>query len=265
MLSMFFPKGQAIFSTCKHRGGAFLQALLDLIFPPRCPSCGIRTLHQHTLCGDCWQKLHFIADNSCQKCSYVFAEPAAHPRLCLRCIKTSPTYDQVTAVLKYDEISRDLLLRFKHGDRLDLALPIARMMATQFLQRFGAQQQTCLVIMPIPLHWTRFFKRRYNQAALLARHIAHHLEAAGQNVSLQMSTLQRIRSTKSQGKFSRHKRFRNLQGAFSIKPKHRNALQNAHILLIDDVMTSGATVETCARILKKQGTKRIDILIFARA
>jgi len=173
--------------------------------------------------------------------------------LCGACSRARPPYERARAVLRYDDESRPLVLAFKHGDRLHLAPAFGRWMA-----RTGAPLwQDADYLVPVPLHWTRLFARRYNQAALLA-HVLHKL--GGPPVATRW--LVRKRRTPSQGRKSGEARRRNVQGAFAVR---RDApLKNKKLILIDDVMTSGATLHECARTLLRAGAERVDVLTLAR-
>lgn len=155
----------------------------------------------------------------------------------------------------YDEFSRGLILKFKHGDRLDPASAFAR-----WMRRSGRNiLQEIDIIGPVPLHWTRLLRRRYNQSAVLAR-----LIAASEQREFIPDLLMRTRRTPSQGALNRKDRARNVRGAFALSPRYRDTVAGKRILLVDDVLTTGATVEHCARTLLKAGALRVDVLTLAR-
>jgi ComF family protein len=158
-------------------------------------------------------------------------------------------------VLRYDDASRDLVLAFKHADRTDGAPAYGA-----WLARAGADLVADAdAIAPVPLHWTRLFSRRYNQAALLALALGTH---AGLPVVPDL--LIRRRRTPSQGRMSATGRARNVAGAFSLNARRLAFLEGRRILLIDDVLTTGATVESCARVLLRGGAAAVDVLTLAR-
>lgn len=237
------------------RGRNGIMALFDAALPPRCLLCGTVVVDDSGLCPTCFMSLSFLESSLCPCCGL----PArlGHGTIpCPACQHSRPAYDAARSVLIYDDISRPLLLRFKHGDRSDFAPAFARWMA-----RAGADfLAQCDVIVPVPLHWRRLLLRRYNQAALLARRLG-----PGRYLP---HTLIRTRWTVSQGSFdhrthARNKRYGNVAGVFSVR--HPHAIQGKRVLLIDDVMTTGATVEECARVLRAAGARSVMVLTLARA
>jgi ComF family protein len=174
---------------------------------------------------------------------------------CAACAAQPPRYARARSVLAYDEGSRDLILAFKHADRADLALPFARWMA-----RAGAELLAeADLIAPVPLHWRRLLFRRYNQAALLAGALGR---ISGRPVVPDL--LRRHRATPKQGRLSRSARRRNVQGAFALPEKYETLIAEKRVLLIDDVITTGATVESCARLLLDGGARSVDVLALAQ-
>lgn len=238
--------------------------LLDLVLPPRCLACGEEVDAAHALCAACWQEITFLGGPNCACCGLPFAFDLGAGALCGACIEAHPGYDRARSALRYDEGSRRLILAFKHGDRLHGVPAFGT-----WMRRAGAELLAeADILMPIPLHWTRLFKRRYNQAALLAyaieracRRADPHRVKTGLRVA--PDWLIRRRRTLSQGEFGATGRRRNVQNAFALKPG-RN-VKGLRIVLIDDVLTTGATVEECALILRRAGAARIDVLTLARS
>ncbi|MGO1120007.1 double zinc ribbon domain-containing protein [Rhodovibrionaceae bacterium A322] len=237
--------------------------LLDRLLPPSCYLCQGMVESQGLLCGSCWSELTFIGHPCCQLCALPFElEEAAGS--CADCLRHPPDYDHARAVLRYDDASRPLILKFKHGDRLEAARSFARWLqrpATELLgQRpdFGSPESRPLVV-PVPLHWRRLFSRRYNQSALMGQALARSLD-----LPFRSGLLRRHRATASQGHLSRKQRQLNLRGAFSVPQRARPVVSGAWIMLVDDVLTSGATSQACARALKKAGAQRVDLLTLAR-
>src|SRR5262245_1889681 len=230
--------------------------MLDLVLPPRCVSCG-RTLADGAeggaLCAGCWSAVDFLAPPFCRRCGYPFEVELGGDELCPACRTSPPVFDRARAVLRYDPGSRGLLLSFKHADRTDLAPTFGR-----WLARAGAELLAeADLVTPVALHWTRLFARRYNQAALLAQAAARH---AGR--PFRPDLLIRRRRTRPQSA-GRAARARNVAGAFRV-PKHRRALvEGRRVLLVDDVRTTGATLEACARALKAAGASGVDVLTLA--
>lgn len=175
--------------------------------------------------------------------------------LCAACTARRPLYDRARAALVYDDASRDLVLRFKHADRIDGAATFAGWMA-----RAGAELVASAdLIAPVPLHRWRLVRRRYNQAAVLANAIGSLQERR-----VVPDLLVRRRATASQGHLGRSQRQRNVAGAFTLYPRRARLAAGARILLVDDVLTTGATAEACAKALRSAGASAVDLLVLAR-
>jgi ComF family protein len=172
------------------------------------------------------------------------------------CLANRPVYACARGAMIYDDIARTLVLSFKHGDRLDPAASYARMM----VRAGGELVESADVIVPVPLHWTRLFKRRYNQSAILAQHIGEQA-----NRVFLADVLVRAKRTRPQGFMKRAERLRNVHNAFAVHRKHAETVRGLNILLIDDVLTTGATVGNCAQSLYKAGADTVNVLTLARA
>jgi ComF family protein len=228
-------------------------AAVDILLPPRCLSCGAAATAAGTLCAECWRAITFLDRPCCACCGLPFDFELGESALCGDCAREPPRFDRARSAMRYDEASRKLILAFKHGDRLHLAPAFG-----QWLKRAGAELlRDADLIVPVPLHWTRLFARRYNQAALLARALA-----AQGGPPMAPDWLIRKRRTPSQGRQSAVARRRNVAGAFAMRPG--KSIAGLRVVLIDDVLTTGATVSECARILKRAGAKRVDVLTLAR-
>lgn len=230
------------------------RLLLDAVLPPRCLACGTAVAEPGALCADCWPAISFITPPYCACCGYPFELDAGAEALCAACVAMPPPYRRARAVLRYDEASRGLILGFKHGDRTEAAPAFARWLAA------AGDVADVDLIAPVPLHWRRLFHRRYNQAALLALAFGR---LVGRPVVADL--LVRRRPTPTQGRLGATARRRNVAGAFSVLPRRRAALAGRRVLLVDDVMTSGATIEACSHALRRGGAASVDVLTLARA
>lgn len=236
-------------------GVTALRAALDAVLPPRCLSCGIVVEDAGTLCGACWKGLTFLAPPCCACCGFPFPYAAPEGTLCVACSRARPAFDRARAVFRYDDASRPLVLGFKHADETHAAPYYGR-----WLTRAGAALiADADLIAPVPLHRWRLLARRYNQSALLATAVAGPVEAR-----LAVDLLVRRRYTPTQGRLSRLGRRRNVRGAFALHPRWRDELPGKRVLLIDDVLTTGATVEECARVLRRHRAAGVDVLTLAR-
>jgi ComF family protein len=228
---------------------------LDLLLPPLCLMCDEPVGGAATLCSACWQQIHFIAAPLCESCGAPFDIPAAAGMQCGSCLTRPPLYRSARAAMLYDDASRGLVLGFKHGDRTHAARALAAWMhraGSDFLADADA-------LVPVPLHRWRLLRRRYNQSALLAGYVA---ALAGK--PMLADTLRRVRATPSQGHRKRKERQENVRGAFAVPDLCRNAITSKVIILVDDVLTTGATVEECGRVLLEAGAARVHVLTLAR-
>ena len=234
---------------------AAANAALDLLLPPRCLACNAGVDRQGALCAGCWSRLQFIGAPHCDSCGLPFDfDPGALSR-CGGCLRRSPPFDRARAALVYDDASRPLLLGFKHADRIHAAPPFGR-----WLSRAAADLLTDTeLIVPVPLHRWRLLRRRYNQAALLAQALGRV-----QDLPVAADLLIRRRATPSQAGRSRLARMRNVRGAFAIRPGRGAAVVGRRVLLVDDVLTTGATVMECAKVLKRSGAHAVDVVTLAR-
>lgn len=232
--------------------------MLDAVLPPLCLGCNEIVGTAGSLCPTCWQGFTFIAAPHCARCGYPFAEDLGSDALCGACLAYPPRYHQARAALVYDAESRRLVLPFKHGDRTDIARACGGWMA-----RAGAELLASAdLVAPVPLHWRRLLIRRYNQANLLARVVVR--SAGAPAARLVPDLLRRRRWTGSQTGLRAKERRSNVRHAFDVHPKWQDAAQGAKVVLVDDVLTTGATVEACTRALERVGVSRVDVLTLAR-
>lgn len=233
-----------------------MQSALRLVMPPQCLSCGAVVAEEFGLCAECWRDTPFIHGLACDSCGTPLpGQDEGRPEYCDDCLTLGRPWVRGRAALLYKDNGRKLVLSLKHGDRHDLARPAARWML-----RAGAPiLKPDMLVAPIPLHWIRFVRRRFNQSALLARAIAR--EAALDHCP---DLLIRPRRTASQDGRNRDGRFANLAGAIRVHPRRAARLKGRHILLIDDVMTSGATLAAAADACLATGASEVSVLVMAR-
>ena len=235
------------------------RAVLDAVLPPLCLGCNEIVGAPGALCTSCWQGFSFISAPHCACCGTPFAEDLGAEALCAGCLARPPRYHRARAALVYDNESRRIVLPFKHGDRTDIARACGGWMA-----RAGADLlPSADLVAPVPLHWRRLFMRRYNQALLLAR-IVVRTAPPGRTLHLAPDLLRRRRWTGSQAGLKAKERRRNVREAFDVHPKWQPHVAGKTVLLVDDVLTTGATVEACARALQRAGAQRVDVLTLAR-
>ncbi|HTN15680.1 MAG TPA: ComF family protein [Sphingomonadaceae bacterium] len=229
--------------------------LVDFVFPPRCPLCGEGLAAQTGLCASCWSELAIPGEPACASCSRPFGENSVgQGAICAPCLASPPRHDGIAAGTLYNDASRRLVLAFKHGRRIALAPMLARLIAARLPEMEGEW-----LIVPVPLHRLRLWQRGFNQAALLGRELAR---ATGGR--LVVDVLHRRKRTPKLGGLGRKARARVLQGAIGVAPARRSQIRGAKVLLVDDVLTSGATSEACVSALKRAGAERVVIACFAR-
>ena len=236
------------------------EVALDTLYPPACLACR-RAVAQHGgLCPTCWRAMRFIERPYCERLGTPFeTDIAAQPggrTLSAEALANPPVFQRARAVARFEEgPARQLVHRLKYGDRDELAGPMGLWMA----RAGGELLSDADLLVPIPLHWTRLARRRFNQAAALARAI-EKASAAPSDAGL----LVRVKPTPPQVGLTRRLRAENIQGAFAVPENRRIEAEGRRIVLVDDVMTSGATLNAAARVLLRAGAQRVDALVFAR-
>lgn len=233
----------------------FLASGLQAAFPPGCLKCAEPLEQPGHLCATCWPHLTFLSEPCCESCGFPFEFSPSSALICASCLRKPPSFAKARAVLKYDEACRDMVLAFKHADQTRNAPAFA-----SWMYRAAADMVAgCDLIAAVPLHPLRLLRRRYNQAALLAREISR-LSGKPSVPDL----VHRCRPTRSQGGLNAAARKRNVRGVFAANPKKLPHVENARILLIDDVLTTGATVDACSKALLTAGAAKIEVLTLCR-
>lgn len=234
----------------------FLKSVLNFIFPPTCIICDSNLFLNDGLCSDCLNELNFITKPFCNCCGYPFdlqEYEVLDSFLCGKCLAKHYKFDMARSVLCYNDISKKIILPFKHADKTAYKNFIAKLMINA-----GADLlKDTDIIIPVPIHFSRLLKRKYNQATLLSNIISVKTK-----IPVCYDILFRIKKTKSQGHLTTKQRQANVLNAFAVK--NADKIKGKKILLIDDVFTSGATLNECAKILKKNGAGKVYVLTFAR-
>ena len=227
---------------------------LDIALPTLCVACR-EPVDGEGVCASCWAKLSFIAPPYCPRLGIPFVYDPGPELLSMEAIANPPAYQRARAAVRYDEVARTLVHALKYQDRTDLAPAMGRWMA-----RAGHELlETADLLVPVPLHWRRAWHRRYNQSGALARVVERQ-----SGVKLKGELLRRVRATEQRVGLSRSQRASNVQGAFGVSADQRSEIQGRRVVLIDDVLTSGATVDACARALLRAKAVQVDVLVFAR-
>lgn len=240
-------------------------SVLDFILPAHCPITGEPVEHNGALSPEVWAGLQFIREPQCIQCGLPFAFDTGAieqnsvqeaMKRCTQCLYQPPSFDKARARLIYNDTSRQLLLRFKHGDQLQLK----RLFTPYMLQSHADLDCAYDYITAVPIHPYRLLKRRYNQAAILSQTLAGRLD---NKAVYTPDLLKRVKHTKQQ-EGDRTARRKNVSKAFIVHEKYKTAVRDKAVLIVDDVYTTGATVDSCARTLKRAGAARVDVLTLAR-
>lgn len=233
-----------------------LQAALGLIYPAQCLTCDAQVTADWGLCGACWRDTPFVAGTVCDKCGVPLpGEDDGHPVLCDDCLRIARPWARGRAAMVYDANARRMVLALKHGDRLDLARP-----AGAWLARAARPILTPgMLAVPVPIHRWRLLRRRFNQAAVLSAALARvagldHLPDA----------LVRVRATATQDGRDRDARFRNVADAIRPHPRRGSRMAGRHVLIVDDVFTSGATLASAAEAARAAGAADVSVVTLAR-
>lgn len=229
--------------------------MLDAVLPPRCLACGAIIEAAHALCASCWPRVRFLTEPLCASCGVPFEFEVAGGSVCAACAGTSRPWAIARAAIAYDDGSRAFILAFKNGDRTSAARTFAPWMAASG-RRLLIEAD---LLVPVPLHWTRLFARKYNQAALLAQAVGR---LAGRAVAVDL--LRRSKRTRKLGTSGPRERAETVRAAFTVAERRRRELVGRRVLLIDDVFTTGSTAAACARTLLRAGAAAVDVLTLAR-
>lgn len=232
-----------------------LRPALDFVLPERCPSCGVITPTGGSFCADCWQRLHFMNPPWCKGCALPFAYDQGEDAFCATCLADQPQHDGIRAAVAYDDVSKQVALRLKYGGKIGLAKMIARQ-----LVRHLPDERAGMMVTPVPLHWTRLWSRSFNQSALIADELAR---LGGMEHIPDM--LIRMKRTPSLRGLSGKERRKAVGKAFVVNPRWQSQVTGGNIILVDDVLTTGATSDGCVKALRKSGADKVQLYCWARA
>ncbi len=233
-------------------GGA---RMLDWLLPPLCIACRNPVGSHHALCPACWKGVGFITAPVCERLGTPLAFDLGPGALSPAAIAQPPAFDRARAAFRFDDVGRALIHALKYGDRLEVAVALSGWMVRAGRDLLADAD----ALVPVPLHWTRLVSRRFNQAAELTRHMAAQTGLANEAL-----LLRRVRRTRHQVGLTRAQRLDNVTGAFRIAVDRKGWIRGKRLVLVDDVLTTGATIEACCRVLRRAGAARIDVLTAAR-
>jgi ComF family protein len=246
----------ALFDKCDMaKGRHIFHDMLNWVLPERCPCCGVIIAAGGSFCVSCWQKLEFLGAPWCRGCATPFEFDRGADAYCASCIANPPRHDGIRAAVKYDDLSAQVALRLKYGGKIGLARVIA-----QHMLRHLPEEQAQLVITPVPLHWTRIWSRSFNQSALIGKQLS-----ALSGIAFVPDILVRHKRTPSMRGLDHKRRRQAVARAFALHPKYQGKLKGRCIILIDDVLTTGATSDGCVAVLKRGGADWVQIFCWARA
>ncbi|PTX57779.1 putative amidophosphoribosyltransferase [Litoreibacter ponti] len=232
-----------------------MQTALRLLYPSQCLTCANPVEGDASLCGGCWRETPFIYGLTCRSCGVPLpGDDDGQDVQCDDCLTIARPWHRGAAAMLYKGNGRSIALRLKHGDRTDFAVP-----ASAWMAKAAPRMPADGVVVPVPLHWLRLLRRRYNQSALLAKRIATRLD-----LTYLPDSLHRFRATDVLDGKTRDLRFAAMDQAIVPHPKRGGALAGKAVLLVDDVMTSGATLAACAEACVSEGARSVDMVVLAR-
>ena len=244
-----------LFARSRDLGREVGRRLVDLALPPVCMACREPVATPHGLCAACWSRLRPIERPYCERLGIPFGYDIGEGALSAEAIADPPVFDRARAAVLYDEVAREIVQGLKYHDRTELARLVGRMTARAGRDLTGEAE----VIVPMPLHRRRLWTRRFNQAALISLEVGRIT-----GVPVALGALLRVRATRPQVGLGNREREENVRGAFRVAPDERAAIEGRRVVLVDDVLTTGATASAATRALKRAGASRVDVLTFAR-
>jgi len=251
------PDGFRLIATAWDSGRGFGRTALDVLLPPTCVTCDVPVDAPGRLCAECFGRTGFVTEPCCARCGVPFTHAAqgGPDRVCPRCWTHPPAFDRARAALRYDAQARRMILPLKYSDRTELAA----MLAVHMARAGAALLREADLLVPVPLHRARLFRRRYNQAALLAYAVGRTSRRP-----VLPDGLRRLRATASLGDKTAEQRATEMDSAIAVRRNRLARIVGRRVLLIDDVLTSGATANACAAALRNAGATGVDVLVAAR-
>lgn len=246
--------GDGIAARVKSAVSAVIRAGLDLVVPPLCLACRKPLGSHDSLCASCWRQIRFIRQPLCDRLGIPLSYDTGTTTVSAAALADPPSWDRARAVAQFSTVMRDLIHGFKYADRHD-----ARRLFGRWLTVAGQELLSDAdMLVPVPLHRMRLLGRRFNQSAILAQDVARRV-----HVPVEPFVIERIKATRQQVGLSQSEREHNLAGAFRVRPRMRPRVEGGRIVLVDDVITTGSTAGACARVLRRAGAARVDVLALA--
>jgi ComF family protein len=236
------------------RRGNFFLSSLDFVLPKRCPPCGVIVHGDGAFCASCWGQMYFLAPPWCRTCALPMPSESFEDQQCAQCMLEPPHHDGIRAVTAYDEVSRQIPLKLKYGGKIGLAGLIANQM-----MRHLPDGVDDIIITPVPLHWSRLWSRGYNQSALIAQALARQ-----SGLKYIPDLLIRKKRTPLLRGMSGKQRKNTVGNVFAVHPKRADIVKSARVIIIDDVLTTGATSNACIKQLKRGGADWVQLFCWAR-
>lgn len=231
----------------RQAGSRLFRSVLDFALPPRCGGCGAIVDDVDSFCTDCWRKLEFL-QGGCERCGLPLKGTEAET--CGACLAQPPRLDRIRAAVAYDDISRSIALRLKYGRKIALARTMSR-----YMRPLVGELPSDALLVPVPLHRRRLWSRGFNQSAIVARELSRRT-----GIPVAVDALRRTRATPPLKGMGMRQRRRTVAGAF----RSTMELRGQTVILVDDVLTTGSTANACARVLKRAGAGRVDLVSWAR-